>query len=56
VLLHKHPQVLEQDRYLHTEQARVVDPDRNPKPVEAVGFISLAEIPVVLAHAILDCG
>lgn len=56
VLLDEDAEVLEQDRDLHKEEAGVVDPDGYPEPIEAIRFRFLREIPVVLAHAILDCG
>ena len=55
VLLDEDAEVLEQDRDLHKEEAGVVDPDGYPEPIEAIGFRFLREIPVMLAHAILNC-
>jgi len=56
VLLDEDAKVLKQDRDLHEEEAGVVDPDGYPEPIEAIRFRFLREIPVMLAHAILNCG
>lgn len=56
ILLDEDTEVLKQNGGLHKKETGVVDPDGHPEPVEAIRFRFLREIPVMLTHAILDCG